>query len=151
MSGSLLRRSSSDRGQSLVEIAPGLPVFLLFVFGIIDGGRAILAYNQMSQATRNVARVASVTCFDTTTRCDATTAGRPVKNAIDAQVAGLQGPTTWTVVCIDPATNAPPVTCEPGDIVRVTATSQITMITPIIAQALGNVNVASTSEATILQ
>ncbi len=151
MSGSLLRRSSSDRGQSLVEFALVLPVFVLFVFGILDGGRAILAYNQMSQATRNVARVASVTCFDTTTRCDATTAGSPVKNAIDAQVAGLQGPTTWTAVCIDPATNAPPATCEPGDIVRVTAASTFSMFTPIIAQALGTVNVSSTSEATIIQ
>lgn len=151
MSGALLHPRSSDRGQSLVEFALVLPVFLLFVFGIIDGGRAILAYNQMSQATRNVARVASVTCFDTTTRCDATTSGSPVKNAIDAQAAGLQGPTTWTVVCIDPATSAPPTTCQPGDIVRVTVASQVTMFTPIIAQALGNVSVASTSEATILQ
>lgn len=151
MSRSLLRSSSADRGQSLVEFALVLPVFFLFVFGIIDGGRAILAYNQMSQATRNVARVASVTCFDTTTRCDATTSGSPVKNAIDAQGAGLQGPTTWTVLCIDPATGTPPATCEPGYIVRVTVASQITMFTPIIAQALGNVNVASTSEATILQ
>jgi Flp pilus assembly protein TadG len=151
VSGSFLRRSSSDRGQSLVEFALVLPVFLLFVFGIIDGGRAILAYNQMSQATRNVARVASVTCFDTTTRCDETTAGSPVKNAIAAQAAGLQGPTTWTVDCIDPATNAPAATCEPGDIVRVTVASQVTMFTPIIAQALGSVNVASTSEATIIQ
>lgn len=151
MSGSFLRPGSSDRGQSLVEFALVLPVFFLFVFGIIDGGRAILAYNQMSQATRNVARVASVTCMDTTTRCDATTAGSPVKNAIDAQGAGLQGPATWTVLCIDPATGAPAATCQPADIVRVTVTSQITMFTPIIAQALGSVNVASTSEATILQ
>jgi Flp pilus assembly protein TadG len=151
VSGALLHPRSSDRGQSLVEFALVLPVFLLFVFGIIDGGRAILAYNQMSQATRNVARVASVTCFDTTTRCDATTSGSPVKNAIDAQAAGLQGPTTWTVVCIYPATSAPPTTCQPGDIVRVTVASQVTMFTPIIAQALGNVSVASTSEATILQ
>jgi Flp pilus assembly protein TadG len=151
VSGSRLRASSPDRGQSLVEFALVLPVFLLFVFGIIDGGRTILAYNQMSQATRNVARVASVTCFDTTTRCDKNTAGSPVKNAIDAQVAGLQGLPNWSVVCIDPATKAPAVTCVAGDIVRVTVTSQIQMFTPIIAQALGNVNVASTSEATILQ
>ena len=77
---------------------------MLLVFGILDGGRAILTYNDVSQATRNVARVASVTCFDTTTRCS-TASGTPVGNAIAAQLAPA-GPVTWTVTCIDPDTNA---------------------------------------------
>ncbi len=59
------RDAGRDRGQSLVEFALVLPVFMLLVFGILDGGRAILTYNDVAQSTRNVARVASVTCFDT--------------------------------------------------------------------------------------
>lgn len=147
----LRRRGHRSEGQSLVEFALVMPVFFLLVFGIIDGGRAILAYNDMSQATRNVARVASVTCFDTTTRCDATTAGTPIESAIAAQAAGLQGPVTWTVQCIDRMTNTVANPCKVGDLVRVAVTSQITMFTPIIAQALGTVNVASKSEASIVQ
>src|SRR5262245_19806482 len=52
-----------SRGQGLVEFALVLPVFLVLIFGIIDGGRAVFSYNQVSQAARNVARVASTTCF----------------------------------------------------------------------------------------
>ena len=57
------RRRSRIRGQGLVEFALVLPVFMVLVFGIIDGGRAIFAFNQMSQISRNVARVASTACF----------------------------------------------------------------------------------------
>ena len=140
-----------SRGQSLVEFALVLPIFMLLVFGIIDGGRAILALNDMSQATRNVARVASVTCFDTATRCDFTTASAPITDAMAAQVVGLQGPATWNVQCIDRTTNAVSNPCKVGDIVRVRLDQAITMVTPILAQALGTVQVDSTSEATIIQ
>jgi Flp pilus assembly protein TadG len=142
-------RQPSERGQSLVEFALVLPVFMLLVFGILDGGRAIVTYNDVSQATRNVARIASVTCFDTTTRCS-TASGTPVGDAIAGQVA-LPGSVSWTVSCIDPATNAVPVNCNPGDIVRVSATTSTILVTPLISQALGPVNVASTSEAEIVQ
>ncbi len=91
-----------ERGQSLVEFALVLPVFMLLVFGILDGGRAILAYNEVSQSTRNVARVASVSCFDTATRCS-TASGTPIGNAMAGQI-GTSGPITWTVTCIDPDT-----------------------------------------------
>jgi len=146
----MLRRRPRTSGQSLVEFALVLPVFMFLVFGILDGGRAILAYNNVAQSTRNVARVASVTCFDTTPRCDAVTDGSPVESAIDDQFAE-QGTATWTVTCIDPLTNAPPPSCNPGDIVRVNASSTVTLITPLIAQALGPVTVSATSEAEIIQ
>ncbi len=139
------------QGQSLVEFSLVLPVLLLLVFALIDGGRAIFAYNQMSQATRNVARVASVTCFQTTVRCDSSTSGTPITSAIAAQAAGLQGPVTWTVTCVDPVTDAAASPCVVGDLVKVNITSQFSLITPFVAQAFGTVNVGSTSEQEILQ
>jgi Flp pilus assembly protein TadG len=148
--GPVLPRRRRSSGQSLVEFALVLPVFMLLVFGILDGGRAILAYNNVAQSTRNVARVASVTCFDTTPRCDSTTTGAPVESAIDEQFAE-QGAATWTVTCIDPITNAPPVNCNPGHIVRVSASSTITLITPFVSQAIGPVTVSAISEAEIIQ
>ena len=90
-------RRLGERGQSLVEFALVLPVFMLLVFGILDGGRAIVAYNDVAQSTRNVARVASVSCFDTATRCS-TASGTPIGDAMGARSAG--GPITWTVSCI---------------------------------------------------
>ncbi len=93
-------RRRRERGQSLVEFALVLPAFMLLVFGILDGGRAIVAYNDVSQSARNVARVAMVTCFDTAVRCSSAS-GTPIGDAIADQI-GATGPVTWTVTCIDP-------------------------------------------------
>jgi Flp pilus assembly protein TadG len=49
----------SVRGQSLVEFALVLPVFLLVFCGAIDGARLIYANNQLSEAAREGARLAA--------------------------------------------------------------------------------------------
>ncbi len=50
----------TDRGQSLVETALVLPVFLLVLFGVIDGARLVYTNSQLSQAAREGARLAAV-------------------------------------------------------------------------------------------
>jgi Flp pilus assembly protein TadG len=54
--------ATRDRGngQSLVEFALVLPVFLLLIFGIIDLGRGVYAYNTIQNAAREAVRVAIV-------------------------------------------------------------------------------------------
>lgn len=141
---------TKTRGQSLVEFALVLPIFMLLVMGIIDGGRAIFAFNQMSQATRDVARVASVTCFQTTPRCS-TASGTAISNAIAEQSVGTQGPTTWVVQCVDPDTAAVVAVCAVGNTVRVNASSSFTLIFGPLQAAFGAVGVASTSEQQIIQ
>lgn len=54
------RRRQSVRGQSLVEFALVLPLFLLLIFGIIDLGRGVFAYNAIQNAAREGVRVAIV-------------------------------------------------------------------------------------------
>ena len=49
-----------SRGQSLVEFALVLPMFLLLLFGIIDMGRYVYMNSVLSQAAREGARLASV-------------------------------------------------------------------------------------------
>ena len=48
------------RGQGLVEFALVLPVFLLVVFAIIDGGRFVYLSSTLSQAAREGARLGAV-------------------------------------------------------------------------------------------
>lgn len=48
------------RGQSMVEMALLLPLFLVLIFGIIDMGYIIYSYATLYQATREAAEVASV-------------------------------------------------------------------------------------------
>ena len=58
-------RRRSQRGQGLVEFALVFPVFILLLFGILDLGRAVYAYNTIGDAAREGARVAIVNQIQT--------------------------------------------------------------------------------------
>jgi hypothetical protein len=53
-------RPSRSRGQALTEFALVAPLFFLLLFAIIEGGRFILYYETLSNATREGARYAIV-------------------------------------------------------------------------------------------
>lgn len=53
-------RLAGHRGQSLVEFAVVVPVFLMIVLGLFDGARAVWHYNTLAQATREGTRYAIV-------------------------------------------------------------------------------------------
>lgn len=57
---SRLQRSGHRRGQSLVEFALIIPIFLLVMFGILDLGRAVYASSTLNNAAREGARAAVV-------------------------------------------------------------------------------------------
>ncbi|GAC1324567.1 MAG: hypothetical protein NVSMB2_22770 [Chloroflexota bacterium] len=57
MTGRVTRR---DRGQSLVEFALVVPLFLLLVFALIDFSRMLYTYVSLSNAAREMARVGAV-------------------------------------------------------------------------------------------
>ena len=54
------KRTSGSRGQSLVEFALVAPFVILMIFALFDFGRAIYAYNAVSNAAREGARIAIV-------------------------------------------------------------------------------------------
>jgi len=54
------RRRPDARGQSLVEFALVLPLFLVLVMGIADFGLAVFSYNSITNAAREGARLAIV-------------------------------------------------------------------------------------------
>jgi hypothetical protein len=53
-------RHGRTRGQSLVEFAVVLPIFLIVVCGLFDLGRAVFAYTSLTNAAREGARLAIV-------------------------------------------------------------------------------------------
>lgn len=55
-----LRGACDGRGQSLVEFSLVIPLFLLLLIGIFDLGRAVFAYNTLTNAAREGARMAIV-------------------------------------------------------------------------------------------
>ena len=60
------RRGSRGRGQALVEFALVIPLFLLLLVAIFDLGRAVFAYNTLSNAAREGARIAIVNQYKPT-------------------------------------------------------------------------------------
>jgi hypothetical protein len=55
-----LRRGTRARGQALVEFALVIPLFLLLMVALFDMGRAVFAYNTLTNAAREGARMAIV-------------------------------------------------------------------------------------------
>ena len=67
-------RRDQGRGQALVEFSLTLIIFLVLMMAIVDLGRGIYMYNGVSQAAREIARVASVypgTTFGTSSQITA--------------------------------------------------------------------------------
>lgn len=54
------RGQRQSKGQTLVEFALILPVFILVLVGIVDGGRAVFAYHTANNAAREGGRQAIV-------------------------------------------------------------------------------------------
>jgi Flp pilus assembly protein TadG len=54
----------STRGQGLVEFALVIPLFLLVLIAIFDLGRAVFAYNTLTNAAREGARIAIVNQYE---------------------------------------------------------------------------------------
>jgi Flp pilus assembly protein TadG len=82
---------SARRGATAVEYALVLPALLLFVLGIMDGGRLLWTYTTIYRATEAAARCAAVN----TTACGTAT---QIKNRAVAEAWGLNiGPAAFTV------------------------------------------------------
>jgi hypothetical protein len=59
-------RRRSDAGQDVVEYALVLPLLLLLLFGIVEFGWAVFAYNTVANAAREVARCCIIPYPDAT-------------------------------------------------------------------------------------
>lgn len=135
------RPTGSSRGQSLVEFALVLPIFLLVVVAIVDLGRGVFAYNSVTNAAREASRLAIVN-QDTTS----------VQQRGVAQVAIAETATpNVTVAYYLPGPNATPTsnpTCTPinvGCIAVVTFQTTFRPVTPIISGLLFPSGVTFTS------
>ena len=53
-------RRTRERGQALVEFSLSIVIFLVLMMAIVDLGRGIYMFNGVSEAAREIARVASV-------------------------------------------------------------------------------------------
>ena len=110
----------SERGQSLVEFALVLPVFIVLVMGIVDFGMALRSYVTVTNAAREGARVGIV--------CDSGTAESTTDDAVKQRVHDYSGDLIDTS---DVTVTWPSGYCESAGSVQVKATYDYEFITPL--------------------
>ena len=117
-----------QRGDGLVEFALVLPVLLLLLFGILDGGRAVYSYHVVANSAREGARYASVA-----TRTPAEVRSRILSYA----------------VALDPARLTVLLSYPTATTVRVEVRYDFFLYTPVVAQAMGGNTLVLRSTATM--
>jgi Flp pilus assembly protein TadG len=138
-----------------VEFALVIPLFLLLIFGIVDAGRLIYAYNTVSNSARNGARVAIVN--QSTSGSETCDTMNPTVYAVGCAISSGIGlgittsdvsveyrDATDTGACVSPMTTPPVIPM--GCVVVVEVTGHFQALTPIIGQLIGAVDLTSTSK-----
>ena len=145
------------RGQGLVEFALVLPIFAMLLFGIIDFGRYVYTANAINNGTREGARSGSV-AFRPSPLCDGLGREDCVKAVVRDRTWGVPANMlTTTVTCerVAPNDSTPnPVAmsqCRTNDLLRVHTQATFTLVTPIIAQWLGNQLITGEALVTVNQ
>lgn len=131
--GRLDRRRGRHRGQSLVEFAVVLPIFLLILAGILDFGLGLYSQMTIINAAREGARIGSVTIVgvDPTTTVD---------DRVRSMAAGLDQSKLDVIVTCQRPSGSTFVACaspawQSGDAVKVQVDYAYKMLWPL---ALGN-------------
>jgi Flp pilus assembly protein TadG len=153
------RRRPGEAGQSLLEFAFVLPVIVLLVAAFIEIGRAVHAYNTISNAARQGVRVAIVNQIDLPTECDQS---RPIEDPSDADWSikgcALTAASSHGIDVNDVTISyfPPPGTtlsCSPtlhvGCMASVTVVYHFTLATPFVANVVGPMTMTATSEMPI--
>lgn len=130
---------SRQRGQSLVEFALIFPVLIVILMGVFDLGRVVFAYNSLTNAAREGARLGIVNQSETMIKDRAISQGRLVDT--DA---------TAVTVFISDATSAPDAddcasAVRVGCNVTVRYVSDFDAITPIIGSLIGTITLTAQS------
>jgi Flp pilus assembly protein TadG len=133
------------RGQTLVEFALVFPIFVMLLLGVFDIGRAVFAYNEITNAAREAVRTAIVN-QDTASiqeRIVSQTSGTTV-----SQCVAFIEPTSTFPTC-NKGTQSPSDPCavlKVGCIAHVEVWTDYTAITPIIGNFLGPMTLTANSE-----
>lgn len=132
-------RRRAPRGQALVEFAVVIPFFLVLLFGIFDVGRAVYAYNSVTNAAREGARLAIVNQDPASVQARATNQATAVSVATTIQ---FREPAPNP----DAVNNAACSTIGIGCIVVVRVTTTWSALTPLVGQLLGPVTFRAESQ-----
>jgi Flp pilus assembly protein TadG len=135
-----------SQGQGLVEFALLLPVLLLLLFALFDFGRAIFAFNTVSNAAREGARIAIV---DQTVVSGVPVAATEAANQATALGLDPSDVNDVQVQYLMPSLSA---TCPQrglGCVAEVRVQYQFQAITPVIGSLIGPITLSSVTQIPI--
>jgi Flp pilus assembly protein TadG len=138
------------RGQAVAEFSLAAIVFLLLLMGIVDFGMAIYKYNGVSQAAREIARVASVHQSGVGTTFGNSPELTAVVNVQKKLVPSLSSP---SFACTDVDGSSVTLVsgkCPPDFYVNVQVTAPYTPASPL-AMIIGAITMTGSSSAQIQQ
>ncbi len=131
-----MRNYRSESGQSLVEFALAIPVFLLILFGLFDLGRVVYAYNTISNASRESVRVSIVN------QTQADVEGEAIKQAVSLGLTNAD----VTPVYLDEHGGVCATPIAVNCLASVTVVYNFTPVTPVIGQIIGTLQITSATE-----
>ena len=141
-------RSGQDRGQALVEFSLAILVFLFLMMAIFDFGRAIMQYNGVAQAAREIARVTAVhEGADFTTVAGRSAETTAVIATQKRLVPALEDP---TIKCVDIDGTVIAGHCVEGNWINVEVHAEYEPITPLLG-LVGTWDLFSSSTSVQLQ
>jgi Flp pilus assembly protein TadG len=152
-----LRKSCSEHGAGLVEMALSIAVLLSLVLGIMELSLALYSFHFISEAARDGARYAIVrgsSCPAILSGCPAAGAGVDVQTYLRNQGFPTINPGSMAVTTTWPTTGSsctPSVSpCDnPGNLVKVVVVYQFPLSIPFVPTR--TLNMSSTSEMVISQ
>ncbi len=134
-----VRSSRADAGQTLVEFALILPIFILVLMGIFDLGRAVYAFNTITNASREGVRLAITD-----------------QNVNNIKVEAAQHSVSLGVlpsnVNVEFRTSDLSSTCAPvsiGCVAVVTVNYRYTAATPVIGNIVGTINMQAVTRQAV--
>jgi Flp pilus assembly protein TadG len=131
------------RGQALVEFALIVPVFALILFALLDFGRVIYTQNTVEQAAREASRAGTLEAVDAAWKYS------QIRSAAINSAAGI-GLVNANISGQGCADCFYPGGAISGEIVVVTVSTRVDLVTPILSQVVGGTfNVTSTSRSFI--
>lgn len=138
-------RTGHARGQSLVEFALILPLFLLLFMAIVDFGTAVFTYNSLTNAAREGARLAIV-------NQDTASVVQRAENQVS--IAEINAPNVSVNFYQEDADGTPDTSrpCSPvavGCLAVVTFEATYNPMTPIISRVLFKNGVTMTAESVL--
>jgi TadE-like protein len=138
---------SSRRGQSLVEFALVFPLAIILLMAVFDVGRAVFAYNGLTNAAREGARLAIVNQDEALIeqRVEEMTFATGVANAGDPNLVRFhKEEPNLTTPTANPVCPAGAIAI--GCIAIVTVETDWSAITPVIGQIIGPMTFTARSE-----